>query len=144
MKVFYSEKHFEDCQRLYYGLKGLADEKLKITSSKGLCFVCEERIAKFPTQQSIKDFNIVPKYPCMCATCFIKFFVDDLETIEKFGSVEMNFSLSEKQKERNKQIAKKLLETIRKNSERFAERYELGILNMIKRGGEELKFFEDN
>ena len=144
MKVFYSEKHFEDCQRLYYGLKGLADEKLKITSSKGLCFVCEKRVANFPTKQSIKEFNIVPTYPCMCANCFIKFFVDDLENVEKFGSVEMDFSLSEEQKEKNKRMGKKLLEKIRENPESFAERYELGILNMIKRGGEELKFFEDN
>lgn len=140
----YSEEEFETYKGVCCGLNRITDKKLARTLPKGLCYWCEKNKARFPTERAIKEFNIEPKQSIMCENCFLTPITDKLKIIEKFGSIEINISLSEEQKENNQQKAKEILEKIKIEPLKFASNYEPQIIKAIKKGGEFCKFFEDN
>lgn len=129
----YTDEEFENYKGIACGLNKITEEKLARTQSKGLCYWCEKRNAKFPTYK-----------PQLCVLCFITIITDKLEKVAKFGSEKIDFSLSEEQKEKNKLKANETLARIREEPEKFAEEYEQEILKVLEKEVEPLRFFEDN
>lgn len=128
----YTEEEFEKYKGICLGLSRITHRKLMRTH-KGFCFGCERKKAEYPKLK-----------PQLCVECFISFIMDQLREILKFGSENMDVILSEEQKARNKRKAKKTLEQIKKEPEKFAEKYEQNILIIIEREAKSLRFFEDN
>ena len=141
----YTKDDFKLHQRIFFNLKDKCDEAVKRNFYTELCFHCEEKKARFPTQKALDSFNITPKRAVMCESCFVKTLTDPIEVVKECGSYNIDISLSEEQKEKNKIKAKKLLKEIHDDEFCFCEKYENLILNiLVKGGGGICKFFEDN
>jgi len=144
----YSKKDFDLMKRVCKGIKTISDESLKKTLDKGLCYQCEIKKPKFPTEKAIIKFNILPRQAILCEDCFVKKFIINLKEIQMFGSLEIIKVISEEKQEKNKQKATKIIEDFERDKYLFIKKYEYLIINQINFGGENskefMKFFEDN
>ncbi len=131
INVFSREK-FEEYKKINSNLNEITREKIERTQDRGFCFWCEKEKAEYPKQK-----------PQLCVKCFVSVITNILEEIQKFGSVGINTSINQIQKDKNKVKAKQILEIINTHKKEFAEKYEIFILQLLNQEKKWDDFFKE-